>query len=246
MLGTSVQFACTVTHHALRETVLTSKLLEMELVPLSVLSPGASLHLQVDPLWLQRQAVEEQVELWWFSQPHVCILCYCFSVAMVLGLGSAGVGLLSTASSAVGLSALWRLGVGSMLCLLALVVLLKQLLSSAVQDMGCIRNRRHIEQLRTGGTADPLLFLFAGFALVICGTTLLGLNQSDMFFSGVALLASGGTLLLVVMVYRVGVYEQGRRNTRRQRRRRRVRVYTVTGSRNRPWRDSASSQSHLL
>ncbi|XP_051554126.1 transmembrane protein 125 [Myxocyprinus asiaticus] len=218
----------------------------MELLPLSVLSPGAPLHLQVDPSWLQRQAVEDQVELWWFSEPHVSILCYCFSVAMVLGLGSAGVGFLSAASSAVGLSALWRLGVGSTLCLLALVVLLKQLLSSAVQDMGCIRSRRRIEQLRTGGTADPVLLLFTGLALVVCGTTLLSLTQSDMLLSGVILLATGSAVVLGVMVYGVVVHVQGRRNTRRRRRRQRVRVYTVTGQRNRPWRDSNSSQSNLL
>ncbi|XP_051984924.1 transmembrane protein 125-like [Xyrauchen texanus] len=217
----------------------------MELLPLSVLSPGAPLHLQVDPSWLQRQSVEDQVELWWFSEPRVSILCYCFSVAMVLGLGSAGVGFLSAASSAVGLSAMWRLGVGSTLCLLALVVLLKQLLSSAVQDMGCIQSRRRIEQLRTGGTVDPVLLLFTGLALVVCGTTLLCLTQSDMLLSGVILLATGGAVVLSVMVYGVVVHVQRRRNTRR-RRRQRVRVYTVTGQRNRPWRDSNSSQSNLL
>lgn len=219
--------------------------LEMELLPLSVMSPGTHLHLQADPLWLQRQAVEEQVELWWFNKPHVSLLCYCFSVAMVLSLGSAGVGLLSTASSAVGPSVLWRLGVGSTLCLLALVVLMKQLLSSAVQDMGCIRSRRRIEQLRSGGTADPVLLLFTGLALVVCGTTLLSLSESDMMLSGVTLLASGGAVVLGVIAYGVTVYVQGRRNVRR-RRRQRVRVYTVTGQRNRPWRDSTSSQSNLL
>uniref|UniRef100_A0A672T4F6 Transmembrane protein 125b n=2 Tax=Sinocyclocheilus grahami TaxID=75366 RepID=A0A672T4F6_SINGR len=219
--------------------------LEMELLPLSVMSPRAPLRLQADPLWLQRQAVEEQVELWWFNEPHVSLLCYCFSVAMVLSLGSAGVGLLSTASSAAGPSVLWRLGVGSTLCLLALVVLMKQLLSSAVQDMGCIRSRRRIEQLRSGGAVDPVLLLFTGLALVVCGTMLLSLTQLDMLLSGVTLLASGGAVVLGVMAYGVMVYVQGRRNTRR-RRRQRVRVYTVTGQRNRPWRDSTSSHSNLL
>lgn len=227
------------------ETAYRQTTLEMELLPLSVMSPGAHLHLQADPLWLQRQAVEEQVELWWFNKPHVSLLCYCFSVAMVLSLGSAGVGLLSTASSAVGPSVLWRLAVGSTLCLLALVVLMKQLLSSAVQDMGCIRSRRRIEQLRSGGTADPVLLLFTGLALVVCGTTLLSLTESDTLLSGVTLLASGGAVVLGVMAYGVMVYVQGRRNVRR-RRRQRVRVYTVTGQRNRPWRDSTSSQSNLL
>lgn len=217
----------------------------MELLPLSVMSPGAHLHLQVDPLWLQHQAVEEQVELWWFNKPQVSLLCYCFSVAMVLSLGSAGVGLLSTASSAVGPSVLWRLGVGSTLCLLALVVLMKQLLSSAVQDMGCIRSRRRIEQLRSGGTADPVLLLFTGLALVVCGTTLLSLTESDMLLSGATLLASGGAVVLGVIAYGVIVYVEGRRNVRR-RRRQRVRMFTVMGQRNRPWRDSTISQSNLL
>ncbi|XDV26927.1 hypothetical protein PO909_030544 [Leuciscus waleckii] len=190
----------------------------MELLPLSVMSPGGHLHLHADPLWLQRQAVEDQVELWWFKKPHVSLVCYCFSVAMVLSLGSAGVGLLSTASSAVGPSVLWRLG---------------QLLSSAVQDMGCIHSRRRIEQLRSGGTADPVLLLFTGLALVVCGTTLLSLTKSDMLLSGVTLLASGGAVVLGVMAYGVIVYVQGKRNARR-------------GQRNRPWRDSTSSQSNLL
>lgn len=227
------------------ETAYRQTSLEMELLPLSVMSPGAHLHLHADPLWLQRQAVEDQVELWWFKKPHVSLVCYCFSVAMVLSLGSAGVGLLSTASSAVGPSVLWRLGVGSTLCLLALVVLMKQLLSSAVQDMGCIHSRRRIEQLRSGGTADPVLLLFTGLALVVCGTTLLSLTKSDMLLSGVTLLASGGAVVLGVMAYGVIVYVQGKRNARR-RRRRRGRVYTVTGQRDRPWRDSTSSQSNLL
>uniref|UniRef100_A0A8C1F256 Transmembrane protein 125b n=2 Tax=Cyprinus carpio TaxID=7962 RepID=A0A8C1F256_CYPCA len=194
------------------------KTLEMELLPLSVMSPGAPLHLQADPLWLQCHAVEEQVQLWWFNEPHVSLLCFCFSVAMVLSLGSAGVGLLATVSSTPGPSVLWRLG---------------QLLSSAVQDMGCIHSRRCIEQLRSGGTADPVLLLFTGLALVVCGTMLLSLTQLDMLHSGVTLLASGGAVVLGVMAYGVMVYVQGRRNIRR-------------GQRNRPWRDSTSSQSNLL
>ncbi|NP_001107930.2 uncharacterized protein isoform X1 [Danio rerio] len=217
----------------------------MELLPLGVLSRGRPLHLQADSLWLQHPVVEEQVELWWFNKPHVSLLCYCFSVAMILSLGSAGVGLLSTASTAVGPSVLWRLAVGSTLCLLALVVLMKQLLSSAVQDMGCIRNRRRIEQLRSGGTVDPLLLLFTGLALVVCGITLLSLSQTDMLLSGGTLLACGGAVVLGVTAYGGIVYVQGRRNTRR-RRRRRVRVYTVTAQRNPPWRDSTYSQSNLL
>ncbi|KTG44099.1 hypothetical protein cypCar_00008031 [Cyprinus carpio] len=93
--------------------------------------------------------------------------------------------------------------------------LMKQLLSSAVQDMGCIHSRRCIEQLRSGGTADPVLLLFTGLALVVCGTMLLSLTQLDMLHSGVTLLASGGAVVLGVMAYGVMVYVQGRRNIRR-------------------------------
>ncbi|TRY85492.1 hypothetical protein DNTS_015850 [Danionella cerebrum] len=209
------------------------------------MSLGPALPLPVDALWLQHHDVEEQVELWWSSDPHLSLICYCFSVAMVLSLGSGGVVLLSSASSAVGPSVLWRLAVGSTLCLLALLVLMKQLLTSAVQDMGCIHNRRRIDQLRSGGTLDPLLMLFTGLALVICGTILLSIHDSNMLFSGAALLGSGGAVVLVVMGYGMMIYLQARRNMT-MRRRQRVRVYSVTGPRNRPWRDSNSSQSHLL
>ncbi|XP_030630639.1 transmembrane protein 125 [Chanos chanos] len=222
----------------------------MEQFPLPQRSHRPPVHLRQDPLWLQQQVLEEQVELWWFGEPGLSLLCYCSSVGLVLGLGLGGVGLLSTASSAVGSSAVWRLGVGSTLCLLALVVLLKQLLSSAVQDMGCVRSRRRVELLRSGGYADPFLLLFTGLAMVVCGAMLLGLNWSDMLLSGVVLLSSGGAVVMSVAVYRMVIYikDWRRRSGRRRRRgrRRRMRVYTVTGQRTQPWRDSASSQASLI
>lgn len=201
-------------------------------------------------LHLWRRDVEDQVELWWFGDPCVSLLCYCSSVAVVLGLGLAGVLLLSSAGSAAGPSTLWRLAVGSTLCLLALAVLLKQLLSSAVQDMGCIRSRRRILQLRSGGSVDPLLLLATGLALMVCGATLLlALGHTDTLLSGTVLLASGGAVVLSVAAYGAMVYvkEQRRRRVRRRRRRgRRQRVYTVTAQRNQLWRDSASSQASLI
>ncbi|KAL7879475.1 hypothetical protein SRHO_G00017290 [Serrasalmus rhombeus] len=193
--------------------------------------------------------MEDQVELWWFGDPCISVLCYCTSVTVVLGLGLAGVLLLSSAGSATGPSALWRLAVGSTLCLLALAVLLKQLLSSAVQDMGCIRSRRRILQLRSGGSLDPLLLLATGLALMVCGAALLlALSRSDTLLSGTVLLASGGAVVLGVVAYGTVVYvkEWRRRRTRRRRRGRRVRVYAVTAQRNQPWRDSASSQASLI
>ncbi|XP_072544502.1 transmembrane protein 125 [Salminus brasiliensis] len=196
---------------------------------------------------------EVPLELWWFGDPCVSLLCYCSSVAVVLGLGLAGVFMLSSAGSATGPSALWRLAVGFTLCLLALTVLLKQLLSSAVQDMGCIRSRRRILQLRSGGSVDPLLLLATGLALMVCGSTLLlVLSRSDTLLSGTVLLSCGGAVVLAVVAYRAVVYVMERRNRRMRRRmvrrrRRRVRVYAVTGQqRSQPWRVSASSQASLI
>ncbi|XP_035391909.1 transmembrane protein 125 [Electrophorus electricus] len=215
---------------------------ELETLPPRVHRPD--LHPRVDPALLLRQDVDQQVELWWFGEPCVSLLCYSSSVALVLALGLAGVALLWWAGSATGVSAAWRLAVGSTLCLLALVVLLKQLLSSAVQDMGCVRDRRRILALRSGGSADPLLLLAAGLALVAGGAALLGLGRSDATPCGAALLSTGAAVVLSVAAYRAVVYVRGQRTGRR--RRRRVRVYTVTGQRAQPWRDSASSQSGLI
>uniref|UniRef100_A0A8B9LDM7 Transmembrane protein 125b n=1 Tax=Astyanax mexicanus TaxID=7994 RepID=A0A8B9LDM7_ASTMX len=200
-----------------------------------------------------RRDAEDPVELWWFGDPCVSLLCYCSSVALVLGLGLAGVFVLSSAGSVTGPSALWRLAVGSTLCLLALAVLLKQLLSSAVQDMGCIRSQRRILQLRSGGFMDPLLLLATGLALMVCGAALLlGLSRSETLMSGTVLLSGGAAVVLAVVIYGTVVFIKKRRNRRRMRRRRvvrrrrRVRVYTVTGQRSQPWRVSASSQASLI
>ncbi|XP_066538052.1 transmembrane protein 125 [Hoplias malabaricus] len=199
-----------------------------------------------DPLRLWRRDVEEQVELWWFGDPCESLLCYGCSVAVVLGLGLAGVFLLWSAGWVAGHSALWRLAVGSTLCVLALGVLLKQLLSSAVQDMGCVRSRRRVLQLRSGGAVDPLLLLTTGLALMLCGGALL----LDSLLSGAGLLAAGAALVLSVSAYGATVYIRERRRRmmmmmRMRRRGRRLRVYTVT-ERTQPWRDSASSQASLI
>ncbi|XP_063076070.1 transmembrane protein 125 [Engraulis encrasicolus] len=223
---------------------------EMDRLPVARPAPGPPARPSSELAWVQRRTLEEQVELWWFGEPRVSLLCYGASVGLVLGLGLGGIGLLSTASSASGRSAAWRLGVGSTLCLLALAVLLKQLLSSAVQDMGCVRSRRRVELLRTGGRMDPALLLAAGVGVAVCGGTLLGLGEQDMLLSGVVLLACGGTVVLGVGVYSTVAAWQMRRDVRRRRRRgrrRRVRVYTVsTGPNPQPWRDSASSQASLI
>ena len=153
-----------------------------------------------DPARIQRSVLDEQVELWWFREPGKSLLCYSVSVLLILGCGLGGVGLLSTTTS---VSSEWRLGAGTALCLLALAVLLKQLLSSAVQDMNCIRSRRRIDVLKSGGLSDLLVVLGAGLALVLCGAVLLklalanhmpkpGQALNDMYVSGVVMLVGGG------------------------------------------------------
>ncbi|KAG7329835.1 hypothetical protein KOW79_006057 [Hemibagrus wyckioides] len=170
-------------------------------------------------LMFLQQDVEDPVELWWFDEPCISLLCYTSSVALVLGLGSGGVVLLSSASSAEPSSAVWRLIVGSTLCVLALVLVLKQLLSSAVQDMGCVRSRRRIVQLRSGGSADPSLLLAVGLALMLGGgTVLLCLASSHMLLTGSLLLTCGGAVVLSVGAYTAMKYLWERRERRRRRR----------------------------
>lgn len=205
------------------------------------------LHLEL--ALFQRRVLDEQVELWWFRQPHHSLLCYCASVALILGLGFGGVGLLSTTSS---LSGEWRLAVGTGLCLLALVVLLKQLLSSAIQDMNCVRSRRRIEQLRSGGRVDPALLLAVGTALSLCGTVLLCVgsvnkdrDKRDMLLCGAWLLSAGAALALVVLFYCMLLFLKRRRRSHRNHRGRRqsgrtVHVFSVSGQ------DMSSSRTSLI
>ncbi|XP_056149802.1 transmembrane protein 125-like [Lampris incognitus] len=206
--------------------------------------------LHQDPTLIQQHVLEEQVELWWSQEPRRSLLCYCASVAMILGLGLGGVGLLSTTTS---LSGEWRLMVGTALCLLALAVLLKQLLSSAVQDMNCIRSWRRINQLKSGGRVDLVLILAVAIALLLCGALLLytamvggqdspGQDNGDMLLFSFVLMAAGAGVALAVAGYTGLVYLQNRREeTRRgmvrgRRRRvgraghRAVRVFTVSAA----------------
>ncbi|CAJ1071746.1 transmembrane protein 125 [Xyrichtys novacula] len=218
--------------------------------------------LYLDPSLIQRRVLEDQVELWWFREPRRSLLCYCASVALILGLGLGGVGLLSTTTS---LSGEWRLGVGTTLCLLALAVLLKQLLSSAIQDMNCVRSRRRIEQLKSGGRADPVLILAVGVAVMLCGTVLLfvamvgsrGHDKKEMLLSSLVLLAAGTGMALAVVAYSVLVYikrrrEQRRRMMLRMSRARRlgsraVRVFNVSGGQmSQARRDTSSSRTSLI
>lgn len=152
----------------------------------------------------------EQVELWWSQQPRRSVLCFTVAVGLVAGCGAGGVALLSSTSSRSGE---WRLATGTVLCLLALLVLAKQLMSSAVQDMNCIRQPHHVALVRSGGGADALVVLLSGLVVLVTGLTLAGLAAapgptrplSTMLSVGIALAASGLLLLLGLLLYQVGV-----------------------------------------
>nr|XP_056700159.1 transmembrane protein 125 [Euleptes europaea] len=159
---------------------------------------------------IQRNILEEHVELWWFQQPRKSFLCYGVAVALILACGVGGISLLYSTSSRSGE---WRLAVGTTLCLLALLVLLKQLLSSAIQDMNCIRNRGQVELLKSGGASDCVVLLLTALVLLVCGTVLTALSSTattsgstarplaSMFISGIVLTASGAILLLSLLLY---------------------------------------------
>ena len=208
-----------------------------------------------DPAQIQRSVLDEQVELWWFREPGKSLLCYCVSVLLILGCGLGGVGLLSTTTS---VSSEWRLGAGTALCLLALAVLLKQLLSSAVQDMNCIRNRRRIDMLRSGGLADLLVVLGTGLALVLCGAVLLelalanhmpkpGQALNDMYVSGVVMLVGGGAAVAGAGVYALVVFLLDGSRPGRRLRDRVVGVFTISGHMNhRARRETTSSLANLI
>ncbi|KAM5248780.1 transmembrane protein 125 [Ctenodactylus gundi] len=152
----------------------------------------------------------EQVELWWSQQPRRSLLCFSVAVGLVAGCGAGGVALLSSTSSRSGE---WRLATGTVLCLLALLVLVKQLMSSAVQDMNCIRQAHHVALLRSGGGADGLVVLLSGLVLLVTGLTLAGLAAAPaparplaaMLSVGITLAALGSLLLLGLLLYQVCV-----------------------------------------
>ncbi|XP_053431822.1 transmembrane protein 125 [Nycticebus coucang] len=159
---------------------------------------------------LPADVLAEQVELWWSQQPRRSALCFAVAVGLVAGCGAGGVVLLSSTSSRSGE---WRLATGTVLCLLALLVLVKQLMSSAVQDMNCIRQAHHVALLRSGGGADALVVLLSGLVLLVTGLTLAGLAAAPapaqplvaMLSVGITLAALGSLLLLGLLLYQVGV-----------------------------------------
>ncbi|XP_044157774.1 transmembrane protein 125 [Bufo gargarizans] len=160
---------------------------------------------------IQSDALEEHTELWWSREPVKSILCYCFSVLLILACGIGGIVLLSTTTSRSGE---WRLAVGATLCILALLVLLKQLLSSAIQDMQCLTRREHINMLKSGGLSDILVFLISAIIILVCGVALLLLSVTGetpgfppflvtMHNVGVAMVVVGCLILLGVLVFTI-------------------------------------------
>ncbi|KAG9343337.1 hypothetical protein JZ751_014318, partial [Albula glossodonta] len=201
--------------------------------PVQVLS--ARPHVRPGPVRARRSVLEEQVELWWFREPRKSLACYCVSVTLVLACGAGGVGVLSSTTSTSGA---WRLGVGVALCLLALAVLLKQLLSSAVQDMGCVRSWGRIRALKSGGPSDHALILLTGVALLVCGSFLLGLSPprptpgatlDDMAVTGMVLLAGGGATVLGVAGYTAVVFLLDQTSSGRRLSNRAATIFTVSG-----------------
>ncbi|XP_053285736.1 transmembrane protein 125 [Pleuronectes platessa] len=217
--------------------------------------PELGLNGPADPARIQHSILEEQVELWWFRDPGKSVLCYCVAVLLILGCGLGGVCLLSTTTS---VSSEWRLGVGTALCLLALGVLLKQLLSSAVQDMNCIRSRQRIDMLKSGGLSDLLVVSITGVSLLICGGVLLrlalvnhmpkpGQALNDMYISGVVLLAGGGAAVAGVGIYLVVVILLERTRPGRRLLDRVLNVFTVSGRMERQGRrETTSSLANLI
>ncbi|KAM4721883.1 transmembrane protein 125 [Rhinophrynus dorsalis] len=174
---------------------------EMEQMPSTRIPP--------DPGRMQNDLLEEHTELWWSRDPVRTVICYVFSVVLILACGIGGIILLSTTTSRSGE---WRLAVGATLCILALLILLKQLLSSAIQDMQCVHRREHIDMLKSGGLSDTLVFLVSGLIILTCGVVLLVLSFTGetpgsttvlitMHTVGVTLIVLGVILLIGLLIY---------------------------------------------
>ncbi|OWK64364.1 Transmembrane protein 125 [Lonchura striata] len=158
------------------------------------------------------------------------------AVVLILACGIGGIILLYSTSSRSGE---WRLAVGTTLCLLALLVLLKQLLSSAIQDMNCIRSRDQIELLKSGGFSDCLVLLLSALVLLVCGVVLTILSTTttmqlsparplaSMFTSGVILLTAGSAILLCLLLYLLCT--SCRRAAPRSLETGEIRIFTISG-----------------
>ncbi|OCT82633.1 transmembrane protein 125 [Xenopus laevis] len=162
-----------------------------------------------DPRRMQNDVLEEHTELWWSKEPVKSVLCYTVAVLLILACGIGGIVLLSTTTSRSGE---WRMAIGATLCILALLVLLKQLLSSAVQDMHCVQRRDHIDMLKSGGLSDTVVFGCSAIIILVCGVVLLVLSFSGetpgsttvlitMHTVGVILITVGVVMLFAILIY---------------------------------------------
>eukprot|EP00062_Callorhinchus_milii_P003257 gi/632940363/ref/XP_007885278.1/ PREDICTED: transmembrane protein 125-like [Callorhinchus milii] len=162
---------------------------------------------------IQQSILENNVDLWWFKDPKRSLLCYSVAVVLILGFEIGGIVLISTATSK---SSEWRFGVGILLTILALLILVKQLVSSAIQDMSCLRSRAQVNILRSGGLIDLLMILVAACAVLICGIVLIIIAKSDPDLSdipwndilnaGVILTVAASVILLSLVLYVVIIH----------------------------------------
>ncbi|KAJ1167247.1 hypothetical protein NDU88_007640 [Pleurodeles waltl] len=202
---------------------------------------------------MEQNILDEHIELWWSQEPRKSILCYSVAVIVILLCGVGGILLVNSTSSR---SSEWRLAVGSTLCILALLILMKQLLSSAVQDMNCIRSRDQIDALKSGGFSDSIVLLISAVIILVCGTILVVLanstsqvgdrRQLDTKFSvGVALATIGSLLFLSVLVYLLASFFCP--SVTRGINRGNIGVFTISGrlAENRQ-RETSSSMANLL
>ncbi|XP_043941687.1 transmembrane protein 125 [Protopterus annectens] len=207
-----------------------------------------------DPLEMQRNILDEHLDLWWFRHPKKSIVCFCFSVTLILACGIGGVVLLSTTSSRYGE---WRLGIGTVLCLMALIILMKQLMTSAIQDMNCIRSREQIDMLKSGGFSDTIIILITSVILVTSGAVLLSLYEpqiapypaktsNHMLITGIVLAVVGTLMLISVFLYFMfGLYSchiPGPRTIRRDH----TGVFTISGRLAGNQRPTTSSMANLI
>ncbi|XP_048395618.1 transmembrane protein 125-like [Stegostoma tigrinum] len=198
---------------------------------------------------IQQSILDDQMELWWFQDVKSSILCYSVALVLILAIGVGGIVLISTATSKSGE---WRLGVGIFLCLLTLVILFKHLLTSAVQDMNCVRSRAQINRLRIGGLIDYLVILFTGFITLTSGYVLIilanadpylsGQTWNDMLIAGVILTVAGSLILLLLFLY-VIIFKLYPHLASRFTNRSVPTVYTISGGNieERQWRFSSST-----
>ncbi|XP_030062069.1 transmembrane protein 125 [Microcaecilia unicolor] len=160
---------------------------------------------------IQRNILEEHIELRWSQDFKRSVVCYSLAIVLILMCGVGGILLLYSTSSRSGE---WRLAIGTILCILALLILMKQLLSSAIQDMNCIRSQEQIDLLKSGGFSDAVVLYISAIIIFTCGIVLIAMSISTpqvnssrplntMFSVGVALAVIGAFIFLCVMLYTI-------------------------------------------